>query len=131
MRRLAVSFALVLSLLVPATASAVNEHCTIDISPTVGSPTDVYQIAVHNVPVDPDGFSIELRTDIRRLGSREGSIIFAFLVPGTTEVVIEYNRSWPGEDPLPPLAEGRYLVTVSTPHLHGACRATGSFVVEA
>jgi hypothetical protein len=131
MRRIALSLALVASLLVPSTVSAASGRCWIEIDPAVGSPTDVYRIAVHDVPVDPDGGSIEARIDIRRLGTREGSIIFAFLVPGITEFYVDYNFAWPEEPPPDPLPAGRYLVTVSTPHLHGACHDTGSFVVEA
>lgn len=38
--------------------------------------------------------SVEVRTDIRRLGTREGSIIFAFLIPGVTEFYVDYNFSY-------------------------------------
>ena len=132
MRRSALLFALLASLLVPASVSAASERCAMDVSPSAGSPTDPYRIAVTNVPVDPLGGSIEARIQIRRLGTREGSIIFAFLVPGVTEFFVDYNAPFPEEPPSDPLPQGRYLVTLTTPHLSGAdaCHAVGMFEVE-
>ena len=41
-----------------------------------------------------------------------------------------HRHNFPYEDePLDPLEPGRYLVQVSTPHIHGGCHATTSFVV--
>jgi hypothetical protein len=131
MRRIALSLALLASLLIPASASAAAERCSLEISPAVGSPTDVYRILVTNVPVLPDGGSVEVRVDIVRLGSREGTIYFAHLIPGVTEFYIDHNYSYPEEPPADPLVPGRYRVTVSTPHIHGACRDTGGFAVRA
>lgn len=68
------------------------------------------------------------QTGIRRLGTREGEVIFAFLIPGATEFFVDDNVPPPGE-PAESLAPGRYLVHVSSPHIHGACRAVGQFVV--
>jgi hypothetical protein len=128
MRRIALVFALLAALLAPASASAAVATCSLTISPTEGAPTDAFRFSVTNVPVDPDGGSVEVRIDIRRLGTREGSIIFAFLIPGVTEFFVDYNVAPPGE-PAETLVAGRYLVDVSTPHLHGACRAVGRFSV--
>ena len=130
MRRYALVLALLLTMLVPGAVAARSERCSIEISPSAGSPTDVYRIAVSNVPVDPSGGSVEVLTHIRRLGTREGSLIFAFLVPGITEFFVDYNYAYPGEPPLDPLPSGRYLVSVSTPHVHGGCHAVGWFVVR-
>ena len=129
MRRTALAFALLIAMLVPGSVAAASERCSIEISPSVGGPTDVYRIAVSDVPVDPDGGSVEVQAVVRRLGTREGSVIFAFLVPGTTEFFVDYNYAFPGEPPLDPLAPGRYQVNVTTPHISGGCHATGQFVV--
>ena len=131
MRRIALVFALLATMLVPGSVAAGSARCSLVISPTAGSPTDAYRIAVSNVPVDPNGGSVEVRTDIRRLGSREGSIIFAFLIPGATEFFFDYHVAYPDEPAPDPLAPGRYQVTVSTPHISGpdACHAVGQFLV--
>ena len=131
MRRIALAIALLVTLLIPGSAMARSERCSIEISPSVGSPTDVYRIAVSNVPVDPEGFSVDVRTDIRRLGSRDGAIIFAFLVPGITAFFVDYHYAYPGEPPVDPLVPGRYQVSVTTPHISGAeaCHAVGQFAV--
>ncbi|MDQ3128476.1 MAG: hypothetical protein M3Q66_08510 [Chloroflexota bacterium] len=68
------------------------------------------------------------RIHIRRLGIREGSIIRAFLFPGTTEFFVTYNEAPPGEPASVPLPVGRYQVDVST-HVRG-CYAVGQFVVR-
>ena len=128
MRRIALVFALLVVMLAPASASAAESRCSLTISPTSGAPTDAYRFTVSDVPVYSNGGSVEVRVDIRRLGTREGSIIFAFLIPGVTEFFVDYNVAPPGE-PAEVLAPGRYLVDVSTPHIHGACRAVGQFVV--
>lgn len=131
MRRFALVVAMLLTMLVPGAVAAGSDRCSFTISPTSGSPTDVYRIAVANVPVDPNGGSIEARIDIRRLGTREGSIYFVFLVPGVTEFYVDHNSAYPEEPPPDPLAAGRYLVEVTTPHVRGpeACHAVGQFVV--
>lgn len=131
MRRIALVFALLATMLIPGAATAGSERCSFTISPTSGSPTDVYRIAVSNVPVDPNGGSIEVRIDIRRLGTREGSVYFVFLIPGVTEFYVDHNYAYPEEPAPDPLATGRYHVEVITPHLSGAnaCHAVGQFVV--
>ena len=108
-------------------ASAARAQCTVNIAPSVGSPTDVYRIAVSGVPVVPDS-GIEVRVEIRLLGSRSETIYFAFLIPGATEFFIDHNQAEPGE-PAEPLEPGRYLVRVTTPHIHGGCTAVGRFLV--
>lgn len=129
MRRVALAVVLVLSLLVPSSvAAAGSDRCSVSISPEVASPTDVVRILVSNVPVDPDGGSVEVDVHIRRLGTREGTIFFAFLVPGTTEFYVDYNAPLPGEPAPDPLGQGRYLVDVST-HVSG-CYAVGHFMVR-
>lgn len=129
MRRIALSLALVASLLIPAAASAASARCTVDVTPSVESPTDVYRIVVSNVPVQL-GRSVEVHVDVRLLGTRTGSIYFAFLIPDVTEFYIDHNLGLPGEPPPDPLTPGRYQVMVSTPHIHGGCNAIGGFVVE-
>jgi len=131
MRRIALVFALLVAMLLPGSVAAGSERCSFAISPAAGSPTDAYRIMVSKVPVDPSGGSVEVRTDIRRLGSREGSIIFAFLIPGATEFFFDYHVPYPDEPAPDPLAPGRYQVTVSTPHISGpdACHAVGQFLV--
>ncbi len=129
MRRIAITLALIASLLLPATASAATRRCTVSISPAAGSTTDVYRILVTNVPVVP-GTSVEVRVQVKQLGTRGGSMYFAHLIPEITEFYIDHLLSWE-EVPVPdPLLAGRYLVLVSTPHLHGGCFATGRFVAE-
>jgi hypothetical protein len=112
-----------------ATASATSgasTRCTVDVAPSLGSPTDVYRITVSNVPVIEG--SLEVRVDIRLLGTRTGSIYFAHLIPGVTEFFIDHNQAPPGE-PAETLDPGRYLVRVTTPHLHGGCTTVGRFAV--
>jgi hypothetical protein len=130
MPRLAWILAAVLMLTLLPTPVAAAERCTIDVTPDQGSPTDVYRISVSDIPVDPNGGSVEVRIDVRRLGSREGSIFFVFLVPGVTDFFLDYNAAFPEEPPPDPLAEGRYLVSAQTPHVRG-CHSTDRFVVVA
>jgi hypothetical protein len=129
-RKLAVPLAsLVLALAFPAAVGAASERCSIDVTPPSGESTDVYRLTATNVPVHPDGGSVEFRVDVHRLGTREGSIYFVFLVPGTTQFYLDLNQPAPGE-PVEAMAEGRYLVTASTPHLAGGCHASDRFVVS-
>jgi len=60
---------LVATLAAAGAASAAPAQCTVNIAPSVGSPTDVYRIAVSGVPVVPDT-GIEVRVEIRQLGTR-------------------------------------------------------------
>jgi hypothetical protein len=113
----------------PASVSAASERCSIEVSPAAGGPTDVYRVTATNFPVDPAGGSLEVRIDVRRLGTREGSIFFLFLVPGTTDFYLDINQVVPG-DPVEPMQEGRYLVIAETAHLAG-CHTTDGFVVTA
>jgi hypothetical protein len=132
MRHIALVLALLAALLAPASVAAGSDNCLLTISPTSGSPTNVYRLTVSNVPVDPNGGSVEARIDIRRLGTREGSVYFVFLIPGVTEFYVDHNYASPEEPAPDPLAAGRYLVEVRTPHLSGptACHAMGQFVVR-
>ena len=132
MRRIALIFALLAALLAPASVSAGSDRCSLSISPTSGSPTDVFRFTVSNVPVDPAGGAVEARIDIRRLGTREGSVYFVFLIPGVTQFYLDHNGAAPEEPAPDPLPTGRYLVEVVTPHLSGptACHAMGHFVVR-
>lgn len=129
MRRLiALATVVAVLALVPAPVMAARERCSIDVVPAAGGPTDTYRIIGSNFPLAPDGGSLEVRIDIHRVGSREGSILFLFLVPGGTEFYVDYNAAEPGE-PSAPLAEGRYLVRADTPHVRG-CHTTDRFVVS-
>ena len=111
----------------PAAVSAGEARCSIDVAPATGGPTDVYRVSASNFPVDPDGGSVEVRIDVRRLGTREGSIFFLFLVPGTTEFYLDINQLAPGE-PVEPMTPGRYLVVAETAHQAG-CHAVDRFLV--
>ena len=126
MRRivLLVLLVLVASFASTGVVSAATSRCTVDIDPSVGSVTDTYRITVSGLTPDP-GF-LEVRVDVRLLGTRSGSIYFAFLVPNTSVFFIDHTG-----DPVQPLEPGRYLVRVSTPHVHGAagCHATGMFKI--
>lgn len=128
MRRVALVAALVLSLLIPTSVVAAGSgRCSLSISPEIASPTDIVRLTISDVPVDSNGGSIEVEIHIRRLGTRDGSIIWAFLVPGTTEFFVNYNEAPPGE-PSELLTPGRYQVDVST-HVRG-CYTVGQFVVR-
>ena len=131
MRRFALSLALIAALLAPASAAAGSGRCSVDISPAAGSATDVYRITVSDVPVAPDGGWVEVRLIIKLLGTRSGTVYFATLVPGTTVFYVDHNQA-PPEEPPTELEPGRYLVDVSTPHIHGAggCHTIGQFVVS-
>jgi hypothetical protein len=132
MRRIALVFALLTALLAPASVAAGSDKCSLTISPTSGSPTDVFRFTVSNVPVDPNGGSVEARIDVRRLGTREGSVYFVFLIPGVTEFYVDHNYAYPEEPAPDPLATGRYLVEVTTPHMSGptACHSIGRMDVR-
>ena len=135
MRRTALVLALLAALLAPASVAAGSERCSFTITPTSGSSTDIYRISVSNVPVVTVGGSegsVEVEIHIRRLGTREGSVIWAFLLPGVTEFSVSYPDVIPEEPAPDPLAAGRYLVEVSTPHLSGkeGCHVVRSFTVS-
>lgn len=53
-------------------------------------------------------------------------------MPGITEFYVDHNYAYPEEPAPDPLATGRYLVEVVTPHLSGrdACHAVGQFTVR-
>jgi hypothetical protein len=120
--------ALTLLAAMPAATLAAEARCLIDVAPSSGGPTDVYRLTASNFPVDPAGGSIEVRIDLHRLGTREGSIYFLFLIPGTTEFYLDLNQLSP-EERVEPMVEGRYLVLAETPHMSGGCHAVDRFVV--
>ena len=129
MRRVVLLLALVLAASLASTGvAAAANRCTVSISPTVGEQTDTYRITVSGLTPDPG--ILEVRVDVRLLGGpRSGSIYFAFLIPNVDEFFIDHNSGDPNE----PLAVGRYLVRVSTPHVNGAegCHTVGQFrIVE-
>ena len=129
MRRVLMLLTLVAALVAPATVAAAPARCSVSITPSAGSPTDVYRILVTNVPSDPD-VSVEADVWVKNAAARTGSIYFAFLVPGVTEFYIDHNAPIEGEE-AQPLKPGRYMVTVETPHITGptACHAVGWFTV--
>ena len=130
MRRLALVVALLALLVVPGTAAAATHNCSLEVSPVAGSATDTYRIRVSNLPVNPEGWGIEVRLDVRKLGTREGSTYFVFLIPGVTEFYVDHNASAPGEPAPDPLAAGRYRVFAETAHIGGTgCHAVGQFIV--
>lgn len=112
----------------PGVAAADTSKCSIEVTPAAGGPTDTFRVTASNFPVDPNGGGIEVRIDVKRLGTRTGSIYFLFLVPGVTEFYLDLNQPAPGE-PVEPMEPGRYLVLAQTAHLAG-CHAVDHFVVE-
>ena len=129
MRRLVLSLALLVVALVPSPVAA-DERCRLTVSPAVVTPDGAVDLAVTGVPTTPAG-GVELGIDVRRLGTHEGSAYALFVWPGVTEVSLRHHYDYSGENPLPPLEAGRYLVRVTTPHVHGGCQATGMFRVAA
>jgi len=129
MRRAAIILSLVITVLLPGSVAARASRCSIDVTPSVGSTTDVYRITVSNVPVDPAGGSIEVRADIQRDGTRDRSTFFAVLVPGATQFYFDYHVAYPGEPAPDPLLPGRYRVSAETSHLVGGCHAVAQFEV--
>jgi hypothetical protein len=127
MRRFVLLVVLVLTASFASTGvvSAATSRCTVSIDPSVGSPTDTYRITVTGLTPDPG--ILEVRVDVRLLGTRSGSIYLAFLIPNTSVFYIDHAG-----DPEQPLESGRYLVRVSTPHVNGAagCHTTGTFAVN-
>ncbi|HEX5826376.1 MAG TPA: hypothetical protein VFY23_02565 [Candidatus Limnocylindrales bacterium] len=121
---------LLVAALAPASAAA-SERCAVSVSPAVVSPTDAVDIVITGVPVAPNGGSVEIGIDVRRLSTHEGTAYFLFAWPGVTELSLKHNFDYSGENPLPPMEPGRYLVRVTTPHLHGGCNAVGLFRVVA
>jgi hypothetical protein len=112
----------------PGVTAAATSKCSIEVTPASGGSTDIYRVTASNFPVDPNGGGIEVRIDVRRLGTRTGSIYFLFLIPGITEFYLDLNQPAPGE-PIEPVEPGRYLVLAQTAHLAG-CHAIDHFVVE-
>ena len=127
MRRVVLLIVLVLtaSFATTGVVAAAANRCTVTVAPNVGSPTDTYRITVSGLTPDPD--ILEVRVDVRLLGTRSGSIYLAFLIPNTDVFFIDHAA----EDPTQPLESGRYLVRVSTPHVNGAagCHTAGLFRV--
>ena len=133
MRRIALvlaALALSLSVAGPA-AAAQTAKCTIRVDPAVGSTTDSYRISASGFP--PGSFEqfTDVRIDVRRAGDgRFGSIFFLVLAPQDAgSFYLDYHFNYEGEDPLPPLAPGRYIVRAEA-NGHD-CVTTASFVVEA
>lgn len=128
MRRVLMPVVLVMAASLASTgvASAASSRCTVSIDPGVGSATDNYRITVSNLT--PDSGILEVRVDVRLLGTRSGSIYLAFLIPNTSVFFIDHAA----EDPSQPFESGRYLVRVSTPHVNGAagCHTVGLFRIE-
>ena len=113
--------------LAPAGAAAASERCSIEVAPATGAPTDTYRLTATGFPVDPQGGSVEVRIDVRRLGTREGMVFFLHLVPGTTSFYLDINQLAP-EEPVDPMTFGRYQVVAETPH-RAACHDTARFEV--
>jgi len=132
MRRFALVLAAVaLSLTVagPAAAAPVT-RCTISVDPTVGSPTSTYRISASGFPAGSFEHFTDVRLDVRRAGDgRSGSVFFLLLFPEAGgSFFLDYHFNYEGQDPLPPLEPGRYLVRAEADG-HG-CVATASFVVR-
>lgn len=129
MRSVLLSLSLLLgSVAVPATAAAA-ERCVLTVDPAVVSPDGFVELSVRGLPLAPGGGSVEVGIVVQRLGTHEGTAYFTFVWPGTTEISLRHHFDYSGENPLPPMEPGRYLVRVTTPHLHGGCSATGLFRV--
>jgi hypothetical protein len=128
MRRILLLLVLVLAASLASTgvASGASSRCNVTIDPSVGFATDTYRITVSNLTPDPG--ILEVRVDVRLLGTRSGSIYFAFLIPNTSVFFIDHTA----DDPSQPFESGRYLVRVITPHVHGAagCHTVGRFQIE-
>ena len=144
LRYVAIVAAIVLTALLPRNVSAATERivsgasertnsaferCEVTVRPAVGSPTQVFRIIVNNVPIDPTGGSVEVDVVVQRIHSSGGTIYFAFVVPFGTKFYIDHNQSFPGE-PQSKLAEGRYVISVTTPHIaKKGCHSSGAFIV--
>ena len=129
MRRFALLLIALLALAAaPGATLAAADRCSIEVTPASGSPTDVYRVTATDFPVHPEGGFVEVRIDVRRLGTREGMIFFLLLVPGTTDFYLDMNQTVPGE-PVEPMLPGRYLVLAQTAHMTG-CHTVDQFVVD-
>lgn len=133
MRRIAlalVAVALSLSIAGP-TSAAQTAKCTTSVDPAVGSTTDSYRITASGFP--PGSFErfTDVRIDVRRAGDgRFGSIFFLVLFPDAGgSFYLDFHSNYVGEDPLPPLEPGRYLVRAEA-NGH-ECVTFTSFVVQA
>ena len=133
MHRIAVvlaALALSLALARPA-AAAPTSRCTINVDPAVGSTTDIYRISASGFP--PGSFEqfTDVRIDVRRAGDgRFGSIFFLALAPQAGgSFYFDFHHNYDGDDALPPLDPGRYLVRAEA-NGHD-CITTASFVVKA
>lgn len=112
----------------PSVTAAASDRCSVDVTPASGGTNDIYRLTGSNFPVDPNGGGVEVRIDIKHLGTRSGSIYFVFLVPGATEFYVDLNEPPPGE-PAMPMEPGRYLVLAETAHMAG-CFDVDTFEVE-
>ncbi len=128
MRRIALLVALVAAMLMPASVAARSTNCSLDVSPRIGTPTSIYRLTVSNVPLDPAGGSVEVQIDIHRLGTKNGALLFVFVIPGVSRFYVDYNAPIPDE-PNEPLAPGVYKLDVHTPHI-GGCQTGGIFIVR-
>ena len=95
----------------PASAASPT-RCALTVDPFVGATTDTYRIYGTGFP--PGSFEqfTDVRIDVRRAGDgRFGSIAFLLLVPQAGgSFYYDFHYAYPGEEPVPPLEPGRYLV---------------------
>lgn len=133
MRRIALALAamaLTLSVAGPV-AAAPALRCTISVDPAVGSTTDSYRISASGFPPGSFDRFTDVHIDVRRAGDgRYGYIAFLVLAPEAGgSFYFDFHYAFEGEEPLPPLEPGRYLVRAEA-NGH-ECVTTASFVVEA
>ena len=124
------TFALLLIAAGPASAAA-PARCSISVNPSVGSTTDSSRLSATGFPPGSWEHLTDVRIDIRRAGDgRFGTTFFVLLVPQAEgSFYVDYNYSYPGEERLPPLEPGRYLVHAEA-NGH-ECVTVDSFVVRA
>ena len=132
MRRISLLLAAIaLSLAVAGpVAAAPPSRCTINVDPTIGSTTDSYRINASGFPAGSFDRFTDVHIDVRRAGDgRFGYIAFLVLAPEAGgSFYLDFHYAYEGEEPLPPLEPGRYLVRAEA-NGH-ECVATASFVVK-
>ena len=133
MRRITLMIATLALLVITAgpAAAAAPARCAISVDSSVGSTTDSYRISASGFPPGSWEHLTDVRIDIRRAGDgRFGTTFFVLLVPQAEgSFFVDYNYSYPGEEPLPPLEPGRYIVHAEA-NGH-ECVTVDSFVVRA
>lgn len=113
-----------------AAAASAAGTCSVRVVPPSGNGKTVFRIKGKHFPAAADGGALEVEIDITHPTRRDSdpspmTIMWLWLIPGGHRFYVDYNDPSAGNQPLAP---GRYLVYVETPHQAG-CRTVATFTV--